>query len=103
MVFLSLGGLIVRSLTNSEDKGLKKLASITNGVGLLLALVGGFGWIAKMKVGFPLWIILKLVIWVIFGGLIAVVNRKPEACKALWWVIIVLGITAAVLAGLKPG
>lgn len=103
MVFLSLGGLIIRGLTKSEDKGLRKLTGMTNGIGLVLALVGGFGWIARMKVGFPVWIIIKIVIWFIFGSFIAITNRKPEAGKALWFVVIALGIVAAYLGGVKPG
>ena len=38
MVFLSFGGLLVRSMLGSDDKKIKKLGAITNGVGLFLIL-----------------------------------------------------------------
>lgn len=103
LVFLSLGGLIIRSLAGSDDKGLKLMGVITHGIGMFLSLLGGFGFMARA--GFEYgqgWVIVKIVIWVILGGVIAIINRKPEACKALWFVILVLGITAAFMAGVKP-
>lgn len=102
MVFLSFGGIIVRSVSGSSDPGLRKLGGITNGIGLLLTLVGGFGLLAKLNYGFPGWIIVKLVIWFVFGGLIALINRKPELGKTLWWVILGLGVVAVVLVTYKP-
>ena len=102
MVFLSMGGLIFRSQLGEEGNRLKRLGGITNGVGMLLALVGGFGLLAKLSIGFPGWVIAKLGIWIIFGGLIAVANRKPELSYTVWFAVIFLGATAAYLAGAKP-
>jgi len=36
MVFLSLGGLIFRGCLNADEKGLKKLGGLTNGIGLIV-------------------------------------------------------------------
>ena len=102
MIFLSYGALIARSILGEEGKSLRKFAGLNAGIGLLLVLVGGFGLIAKLKYGFPGWIIAKLVIWLALGGLIAVANRKPQLSKPLWWVVLLLGVIAAALAGYQP-
>jgi hypothetical protein len=103
MVFLAYGGLIVRSMLQSDDRLIRKLGAITSGVGLLLILVGGFGLLAKVYGNaFPLWVILKIVIWVVLGGLIVVINRKPELGRALWWATLLLGFLATVLGLQRP-
>lgn len=102
MVFLSFGGILVRSITQSDDPGLRKMAAITNGIGLLLTLVAGFGLWAKYQYGVHGWLIAKVVIWFFFGGMLAVINRKPELCKTLWWVILGLGVLAVAMATFKP-
>ena len=102
MVFLAFGGLIGRSLLGVDGAKLKKLAGITSGVGLILVLLGGFGLLAKLKYGFPGWAIVKLVVWIAFGGLIAVANRKPALAKGLWWGVLVLGLIAVSMVLWKP-
>jgi hypothetical protein len=102
LVFLSLGGALVRSMSGNNDAGLKKLTGISNGVGMLIILVTGFGLIAKLKTGFPGWVIAKMVLWVVFGFLLSAALRKPELGKKLWFVIILLGAVAAWLGVMKP-
>lgn len=99
LVFLGLGGAIVRS-AGGGDK-CKKVVSITLGLGLLVVLVAGFGLIAKLKLGWPVWAIVKIVIWVVLGGLLALINRKPSAGFVLWIAVIVLGAAAAYLGHFK--
>lgn len=103
MVFLAYGGLIVRSMLQSEDRLIRKLGAITSGVGLLLILIGGFGLLAKVyDNAFDTWVILKIVIWVILGGLIVLINRAPQLGRALWWATLLLGFIAVVLGLQKP-
>ncbi len=102
MVFLAFGGLIGRSLLGVDGVRLKKLAGITSGIGLILILIGGFGMLGKFGYGFPGWAIVKLVIWIAFGGLIAAANRKPALALPLWWGVLVLGLIASYLALWKP-
>ena len=102
MVFLSFGGLIVRSQIADGSKRWRMLTGLTNGVGLLLILVGGLGLLVKMQLGFPGWALAKFVIWLIFAGLISVANRVPKAGKWLWWGLILLGVLAVYLGGMKP-
>lgn len=106
MVFLALGGVV----TNAVNGGGKKHAwrmpiAITHGVGLFLSLLGGFGLLARLGIvhgGLPGWALAKLGIWTVFALAIAVIIRKPALAKMGWPLIIILGGTAAYLAGSKP-
>lgn len=106
MVFMALGGLATNAINGGGKKHRwRKPIAITHGVGLLISLVGGFGLLARLGVmhgSLPGWVIAKLVIWILFGALIAVIPRKPALAKPLWLIIIILGATAAYLAGSKP-
>jgi hypothetical protein len=102
MVMLAYGGLIVRSALQADSPQVKRLGAITSGIGLLLILFGGFGLLAKLQYGFPLWIIAKIVIWFVLGGMIALINRKPGMSQILWWSTIVLGVIAIVMGLVKP-
>ena len=102
MVFLSLGGAIVRSQVAQSNGGTKKLVGIVNGIGLLISFVAGFGLMAKLGIGFDGWIITKLLIWFAFGGSLALVNRKNDLATPVLVVAILLGALAAYLAIAKP-
>ncbi|ADE54326.1 hypothetical protein [Coraliomargarita akajimensis] len=103
MVFMGYGALLARSLAKSENKSVKKLGSITSGIGLILILVAGFGLIAKMGYSMTTpWILVKLVVWLILGGLIALINRLPGLAWLLWWVLIALGGVAAYMVYARP-
>lgn len=48
------------------------------------------------------WILVKLVVWLILGGLIALINRLPGLAWLLWWVLIALGGVAAYMVYARP-
>ena len=103
MLFYSLGALF---LADKKIKG----AVIGHGVGLLIILVAGFGMQAKMRevydaaygTTFPTWMILKLVIWLLFGAMIVVAKRKLLPCFVAWILVIGLGATSAWIGFNKP-
>ena len=96
MLFLGYGALLARSMAAPENVSVRKLGSITSGVGLLLILVAGFGLISKLGHSFVApWLIVKMVIWLALGGLIVLINRKPQLAVMLWWLLIALGAVAA--------
>lgn len=99
MVFLGYGALLARSMAAPDNVSVRKLGSITSGIGLLLILVAGFGLISKFEhVNFTdTWLIVKMVIWLALGGLIALINRKPQLAVMLWWLLIALAATAAIM------
>jgi hypothetical protein len=106
MVYLALGGAVTHALNGGERAdGWRKTLAMTHGVGLVFALIGGFGLLARLGLsgnGLPGWIYMKLVIWMIFGGATAFLLRKPALGRIVWAVAIALGALAAYLAGSKP-
>ena len=102
LLFLSFGGLLARGMLKGDGTAVRKLAGMTAAIALLVVFFGGFGLIAKLGTGFPGWVIAKILIWFAFGGLIGVVNRKPEKAPILWWALPALGAVAAYLALFKP-
>ncbi len=104
MVFSALGGQITQSLNGNDSKRTqaRKWIALYHGVGLLLVLVAGFGMIAKLQIGFPAWVVGKLIIWVALGGVGALAARKKNLAGLIWVVVLLLGLTAAYLAHYKP-
>lgn len=103
MLFLAIGGSLTHAINRGgSDQRWRKGLSITHGVGLLLILVAGFGMMARLNIGWPWpgWIYAKLLIWIMLGGLLAL-SLQSSISKVLWFIVIVLGITAAYL-GLSP-
>ena len=98
MVFLGYGALLARSMAAPENVSIRKLGSITSGIGLLLILVAGFGLIPKLGHSYTeTWILVKLLIWLLLGGLIVLINRKPQLAMLLWCLLIALSATATIM------
>lgn len=104
MVILSLGGLALHAINGGMRQYVgRKFVAITHGVGLAVVLVSGFGALARLGIhDMPAWVILKIVVWLLFGAMIVVLRRKPQTAKAMWWVLLALGGFAAYLALYKP-
>ena len=99
-VFMALGGLIV------HGTGRKRLLAITHGVGLTVVLIAGFGLLARLGMAqpssWPGWIYAKFALWLIAGGLMAIIPRKPALAKPLWFAVLALALVASWLAVAKP-
>lgn len=103
MLFMGYGALLARSLAGSDDRRVRKLGSITSGIGLLLILVAGFGLLARVYDGvFHGWILAKIAVWLVLGGLIVLINRKPAIALPLWWITIGLGILGVFFVYFRP-
>ncbi len=102
MVLVSLGGLIVLGVV--EDSRWRKLAGMTNGIGLAVVFIGGFGLLGQLQLGWPWpgWILFKMLIWLIFAVLMVLAKRASRLGVSLWWGSVVLAAVAAALANLKP-
>lgn len=94
ILFTGLGSLITADL--KKPSALRGPAMI-HGVGLLLMLVSGFGMSAKLEIGFPVWMIIKLVILLALGAMIAVIKRRALPNSVIYLIVIVLGGFAAYL------
>ncbi|WP_208861381.1 hypothetical protein [Leptospira brenneri] len=107
LLFLSLGGIALFTINGgkkSENK-FKTVVAITHGVGLLLIIIAGFGLMKFRGIShsaLPVWVILKIVIWLLFGGLMAPAYKSPKLAKILWFVFPILGLCSAYLAFYQP-
>jgi len=107
MILVALGGLILQQIHGTTREPVwRKPVAITHGIGMVLALVGGFGMLARPELSifwpWPGWVIGKIIIWLVFGILTALIGRAPSLAKPLWWITIALGAIAAYLALNKP-
>ena len=104
MVFTALGGQFVNAINGGDARQQpgRRWIGLFHGIGLLLVLVAGFGLVAKLGVGFPGWVIGKLLVWVVLGGIGAMAARKKQLAGTLWVVTVALGMFAAYLARIKP-
>ena len=104
LMFSALGAAIAAAVAGDANPRLKKLGGLAHGVALLIILVGGFGMLARLGLtDWGLWVWLKLVIWVLFGGITVFVRKAGE--KAGWLLIAlpVLGAISAWLALYRVG
>ena len=106
LLFQSLGASLLVTLSGMDTSAFSnaKMARIMHGVGIVLILVGGFGMMARLGISWPLpiWIWIKLIIWIVLGLVLTIVKKKPESTRLWWTLVIVFGALAAYLGGFKP-
>lgn len=80
----------------------RKRVMMITGIASLLALVGGFGLQAKLGVGWPGWLIVKIVCWLALSGLAGIGYRKRGAVGALSVVVLGLALVAVTMVYTRP-
>lgn len=90
-----LTAFLFQAFANPDPKNKKRTGMIT-GILALLMLIGRFALVATMKVGFPWWIIVKLVCWLGLASISGMAYRKPQRIPLLTFVAIALILTAIV-------
>ncbi len=80
----------------------RKRVMMITGIASLLVLVGGFGLQAKLAVGWPGWLIVKLVCWLGLSALAGFGYRRRGAAGTLAVVAIVLVLIAIVMVYTRP-
>ncbi len=100
-LFLSLGVL----LAYSGNKAYKKRVMILHGLSALVLFVSGFGLMARLKLhSFPLWLNLKLLIWLILSILIPIlISKNIISKKGIWFFVFAGALLAVWLAVFKLG
>jgi uncharacterized membrane protein SirB2 len=91
MVFLT--AVVFQSFANPDPKNKKRTGMIT-GILATLMLIGGFGLLAVMKIGFPGWILIKLACWFGLAGMGGMAYRKPEKIPLFTAITILLVVIA---------
>ncbi len=61
----------------------RKKSLMITGILSLLTLVGGFGLLARFDYGWPGWIIVKVVCWVVLSAMAGLAYRKPKSTCTL--------------------
>ena len=114
LLITSLGGAVMRAMMGTvattalatdggaADRRMRRLLAMSHGGALLLILLGGFGMLARLDVGFPGWIVGKLAVWLALGAMLTLANRMFRSARMLWFAIPVLAFVAAWLAYTKP-
>jgi hypothetical protein len=106
MLFVSIGGVMLYALNGGTkaDNTWRKTAAITHGIGLVFILVAGFGLLARASISWPWpgWVFVKLIIWLVLGGVTGLIYKLGPTGKGLWYVVILLGVIAAYMAIFKP-
>lgn len=102
MLFLGIGGAIIRSAIDSKNAKLEKFVLLNHGIGMLIILIAGFGQLAKLGMVFTSWVVIKIIIWLIMGALIMPIKKMPEKSSIWWYTALILGALAAYMAIYKP-
>ena len=75
---------------------------IQSGVYSLLVFITGFGLLGVIKAGFPLWIIVKLVCWLVLSALAGLAFRRTGAVRAFYITAIAAIVLAIIMVEFKP-
>ena len=97
-----LTAFVFQSFANPDPKHRKRTLMLT-GILSLTMLIGGFGLLAVMKIGFPIWIIIKLICWFGLSSIAGMAYRMPDKIPALTWTTIALIVVAVVSVYAKFG
>jgi hypothetical protein len=93
-LFLALGAMLAK-----PSKG----AGMASGIALLVVFITGFARMGMMKYGLNLWLIIKIVLWLLLGASIAILKRGLLPKPAAGALVVILGTAAAWSALFKPG
>lgn len=88
-------GFLFQAFANPDPRNKKKSSILIGSLGLLM-LIGGFGLVSVLHVGFPWWVIVKLVCWFGLVAMSGLAYRKPERIPILTGVAIALILVAIV-------
>lgn len=83
LTFVSLGGLGALALVDQAQSKARSVFVALHGTGLIIILVAGFGLLAKMGLGLPVWAVVKLAIWLALGAMIVPLRRQPQLARPL--------------------
>jgi hypothetical protein len=107
-VLVALAALAAHAAQGGRKRDNPLYGALTglHGLGLLLALVAGFGMAARLGTQggsfLPGWAWAKLVVWLVFAALAMLPYRRPAFARPVLFLLPVLGAMAAALAVYKP-
>ena len=84
-----LTAIVFQTFAN-PDPARKGRTMMLTGCLSLLMLVGGFGVLAVYKIGFPVWVLVKVVCWFALSAVAGVAYRAPSKIPLLRWMVLIL-------------
>ena len=100
-LFLAIGALLSYSRSGGSRKH-KKNIMILHGLAALVLFISGFGLIARLKLhSFPLWLNLKIGLWLILSVLIPLLISRTSNKKWIYLLVLASGFSAVYLALFK--
>ncbi|PIT99777.1 MAG: hypothetical protein COT74_08305 [Bdellovibrionales bacterium CG10_big_fil_rev_8_21_14_0_10_45_34] len=106
LLLVILGGVSLYRVEGGQKANFKrrKLVSIVHGVALLIALVTGFGLLARLGImrDWSLWVYIKLAVWLFLGAWLAFIWKVPSKARILFGVLTLSLLIAAYAAIYKP-
>jgi hypothetical protein len=108
LLFLSLGGMVLHVMNGGTkvSNGSRLFTAITHGLAMFIVLLGGFGLMARKGIPhlgpYPVWIYVKVSVWLVLGFLPVLIWRMPRFARVLWFAVPILGAVAVYFAILKP-
>ena len=100
LLFYAFGALASLADANNTNANAKKIYKVLHGLALLLILLTGFAQMHLLKTGFPAWIQVKMGVWLLLGGSLTLVVRKPQWRGWIWALLLALAavaVTAAII------
>lgn len=93
---------VFQAFANPDPKQRRRTMMITGILAAIMA-IGGFGLISVMKVGFPLWIVIKILCWLGLASIGGMASRMPDKIPALTWATILMVVIAVTSVYFKFG
>lgn len=107
LLFSGMGGMWAVAAASSESlrNTTRRLALAAHGAAMLLILVAGFGMMARLQIShsWPLWIWIKLIIWLLLAGYPVLLKRQQKPSGLFFLLAPILGAIAAYAALFHPG
>jgi len=99
LLVCGIGGLwaMAAAATDESRRAARKLILATHGTAMFIILLGAFGMIARLGIAWPwpLWIWIKVGIWLALGALPVLLRRAETPVGALFYLTPILGAIAA--------
>jgi hypothetical protein len=83
------------------DQAARRRNGILHGIGMVLIVVAGFGMLARGNLGFPGWIVVKALLYIVIGAL-PMLARRREAPMQYMLIGLAVAFAAAWLAHARP-
>jgi hypothetical protein len=99
LLFLGLGGALAHA--GGDGKG-PKVFLVLHGVGLLVMLVAGIGYVHKKPLTWENWLFAKIACWVLLAAAPILVRRGVMPRVVAMIVVVAVGATAVWLGQTKP-